>query len=136
MSSLYILQVLDSGMEVLIYNGMHDAIVNIAGMNRVVNSLAWSRKKVFAAAKPHSMWVWNEDSGLTELAAYFTEGGGLTYMVVRNAGHMVPISQPRVAERIVYEFTHRVAESAGGKRFTKPRQRKTSKAKPFVKCGV
>jgi hypothetical protein len=41
-----------------------------------------------------------------ELVGYATEGGGLTYLIVRNAGHMVPISQPRWAREIVYQFTH------------------------------
>lgn len=30
----------------------------------------------------------------SELAGYVNEGGGLTFVIVRNAGHMVPISQP------------------------------------------
>ena len=36
-----------------------------------------------------------------ELVGYYTEGGGLTYLIVRNAGHMVPISQPLWAREIV-----------------------------------
>ena len=36
-----------------------------------------------------------------ELVGYYTEGGGLTYLIVRNAGHMVPISQPHWAREIV-----------------------------------
>ena len=39
-------------------------------------------------------------------AGYANEGGGLTYVVIRNAGHMVPISQPRWAHDMVTQFTH------------------------------
>lgn len=88
-------RVLDEGIEVLIYNGNQDVIVHVPGMNRVVNSLKWSQRSQFEEAKRKKFWVWNGDSGRGELAAYVAEGGGLAYAVVRKAGHMVPISQPR-----------------------------------------
>ncbi len=61
---------------------------------------------------------------------YYTEGGGLTYLIVRNAGHMVPISQPRWGRDIVYEFTHKTAK----KRFTKPDKIVKKITTAFAKC--
>ena len=40
----------------------------------------------------------------SELAGYVNEGGGLTFVLVRNAGHMVPISQPLRAWDLVTRY--------------------------------
>ncbi len=42
-----------------------------------------------------------------------------TYLVVRNAGHMVPISQPLWARRIAKEFTRRRPKGDGDKEVNK-----------------
>ena len=64
------------------------------------------------------------------------EGGGLTYVVVRNAGHMVPISQPRWAHNMVTQFTHYKTQ---GKRirFEKPDEMKShtvNENNRFINC--
>ena len=68
-------------------------------------------------------------------AGYANEGGGLTYVVVRNAGHMVPISQPRWAHDLVTQFTHyRKGEK---ERFEQPDEMKSlnsSETYTFVDC--
>ena len=53
--------------EVLVYNGNLDVIVNVAGTNRVINSLNWSSKGEFAKSKRKIFWVWNDDTGQGEL---------------------------------------------------------------------
>ena len=55
------------GIEVLIYNGNLDVIVNVAGTNRVINSLQWSGKGEFTKSERKSFWVWNPDAGRGEL---------------------------------------------------------------------
>ena len=55
------------GIEVLIYNGNLDVIVNIAGTNRVINSLQWSGKGEFSKSERKSYWVWNPDINRGEL---------------------------------------------------------------------
>ena len=55
------------GIEVLIYNGNLDVIVNVAGTNRLVNSLRWSGKGEFAKSERKSFWVWNPETGRGEL---------------------------------------------------------------------
>ena len=71
-------------------------------------------------------------------AGYVNEGGGLTYVVVRNAGHMVPISQPRWAHDMVTQFTHyKRTEDENGQRFDKPdqmRMRGYSDKDNFINC--
>lgn len=122
--------------EVLIYNGNLDVIVNLAGMNRVVKSLQWRRADDFFKAKRQIFWVYNEDTDRGEVAGYLHEGGGLTYLVVRNAGHMVPISQPRWARQIAFEFTHKKAASQGGKRFAKSKLIKPLPFSAYRNCSL
>ena len=55
------------GIEVLIYNGNLDVIVNVAGTNRVINSLQWSGKGEFVKSERKSYWVWNPESNRGEL---------------------------------------------------------------------
>ena len=122
------------GIEVLIYNGNLDVIVNVAGTNRVVNSLQWSGKREFTNSQRKNIWVWNERTSRGELAGYANEGGGLTYAVVRNAGHMVPISQPLWARHLVTEFTHYIP---GTERFAMPKNMKTkpNSSNSFENCS-
>ena len=118
----------------LIYNGNLDVIVNVAGTNRLVSSLDWSGQTEFGNSKRKNIWVWNEETGRGELAGYANSGGGLTYVVVRNAGHMVPISQPLWAHHLVTDFTHHVP---GAERFAKPRQMqiKPNSQLSFLQCS-
>ena len=128
-------EVLERGrIEVLIYNGNLDVIVNVAGTNRVVNSLQWSGKGEFVKSKRRNYWVWNEEESRGEMAGYVNEGGGLTYLIVRNAGHMVPISQPRWARDLVTQFTHHIP---GSERFGTPPQikRKARSQSTFHNCS-
>lgn len=95
----------EGSIEVLVYNGNLDVIVNVPGTNKVINSLEWKRKSRFGKRK--IFWVWNEDTKAHELAGHVAQGGGLTYVIVRNAGHMVPISQPLWAQSLAKEFVHK-----------------------------
>ena len=55
------------GIEVLVYNGNLDVIVNVAGTNRVINSLQWSGKGEFVKSERKNYWVWNPESNRGEL---------------------------------------------------------------------
>ena len=122
------------GIEVLIYNGNLDIIVNVAGTNRMVNSLNWSGKGEFIKSKRKNYWVWNEEEARVEMAGYVNEGGGLTYLIVRNAGHFVPISQPRWAHDLVTQFTHHIP---GSERYGTPPQikRKSRSQSYYHNCS-
>merc|ERR1719312_218365 len=127
-------EALGRGIRVLVFNGNLDIIVNVAGTNRMINSLQWSGKKEFANSKRDGIWVWNEDTGRGEMSGYANDGGGLTYAVIRNAGHMVPISQPLWAHHLVTEFTHHIP---GTPKFQKPLQMGTPNySQSFVNCNM
>jgi len=40
-----------------------------------------------------------------EVIGYLTKADNLNLLVVRNAGHMVPLSQPKYAQQMIEEFT-------------------------------
>ena len=93
--------VLDSNkIRVLLYTGNMDMMVHTMGMNTVVKNLKWSKRAQFDSSGSSKLVL----PGQTRIAGYYGQGGGLTYLVVRDAGHMVPISQPAVAARIVKQF--------------------------------
>ncbi len=115
--------------EVLIYNGNLDVIVHLSGTNALVRSLNFSRRHEFDSSKRKLFWVLNEDNGEGELAGHLLEGGGLTYLVVRNAGHMVPISQPRWAREMAKQFTRR-----SGQRWSKPEEIKERQFSALKDC--
>lgn len=126
-------EALERGIEVLIYNGNLDVIVNVPGTNAVVNSLQWSGRGEFVNSKRKEFWVFNERTQRGELAGYVNEGGGLTMAIIRNAGHMVPISQPLWALDLVTQFTH-LPSTPASSRFEKPSQIKPSSGVKFYDC--
>lgn len=127
----WLARVLDQGdLEVLIYNGNLDVLVNVPGMNRVVNSLEWRDKGEFNRSE--IFWVWNEEDGRAEMAGHVTSGGRLTYVIVQNAGHMVPISQPRWARALSVEFLHKDPED----RFHEPEEARSREKAAFSECSL
>ena len=96
--------VLESGkMRVLLYTGNMDMMLHTLGMNRIVQDLDWEQFDS-SGSKP---LIFPTPHGRGTLAGYYGQGGGLTYLVVRGAGHMVPISQPEVASRIMELFVRK-----------------------------
>ncbi|KAK1284976.1 Serine carboxypeptidase-like [Acorus calamus] len=81
----------DDGIKVLIYAGEYDLICNWLGNYRWVNSMKWSGQKMFVAAPMDPFTVDGEEAGL--LKTY----GPLSFLKVHNAGHMVPMDQPKAA---------------------------------------
>ncbi|CAI0452563.1 unnamed protein product [Linum tenue] len=82
---------LESGVKVLIYAGEYDLICNWLGNSNWVNGMKWSGQRKFQAAPNVPFVAGNAKSG--ELKSY----GPLAFLKVYNAGHMVPMDQPKVA---------------------------------------
>ena len=81
------------------------------------------------------LWLLNSFYVIYFTAGYANEGGGLTYVVVRNAGHMVPISQPRWAHNMVTQFTH--YKKGERTRFEKPAEMEShtyDENNTFINC--
>lgn len=91
---------LDAGIKVLVYAGEYDYIVNWYGCyNWVTNLDSWSDINKWNAASNNS-WSINNN-----IVGYSQSYGGLTFLKVLNAGHMVPMDQPSVALNMINTFT-------------------------------
>ena len=93
------------GIEVLIYNGNLDVIVNVAGTNRVINSLQWSGKGEFVKSERKSYWVWNSESNRGELGNSATNlfiYKSQSFYITKNVISIINVSH----NHTVFIFTH------------------------------
>lgn len=92
---------LQQGMKVIIYNGDQDLIINHYGTQAWVNALAnghygpWTENETFLTAAKE-VWIVDE-----AISGSIQTGGGLTFILVHEAGHLVPMDQPRAALEIL-----------------------------------
>merc|ERR1711976_887535 len=85
--------------KVLVYDGNLDIICNHSGvLNMFAAMTSWSGKDKYDRT---GRSVYRVDG---ETAAYLKSVDNLRQLLVRNAGHMVPYSQPRVASVMFDEF--------------------------------
>lgn len=82
-------QLLEDGIKVLLYEGEYDLICNWLGNSMWVNALSWSGQKGFVAAPTGSFVVDGKEAGKLKIH------GPLAFLKVHNAGHMVPMDQPK-----------------------------------------
>mmetsp|Transcript_14955 Transcript_14955/g.19575 ORF Transcript_14955/g.19575 Transcript_14955/m.19575 type:complete len:539 (+) Transcript_14955:226-1842(+) len=92
--SQYVTVLLDAGIPALVYAGDVDFICNYMGNRAWTHELEWSGKAEYQAAPEHD-W---EGSGNARTS------GGLTFLQVFDAGHMVPADQPKVALDMIANF--------------------------------
>ncbi|KAJ2824596.1 hypothetical protein IWW50_003260, partial [Coemansia erecta] len=93
-------KVLEAGIPVLIYNGDADYLCNWYGVKATMLGMDWSGKAKFNSMQDKPWVVDNKQAG--ELRA----SGGLSFLRVFAAGHMVPSDQPLNALAM---FNHWVA---------------------------
>ncbi|XP_058099121.1 serine carboxypeptidase-like 48 isoform X2 [Magnolia sinica] len=90
---------IEDGIKVLVYAGEYDLICNWLGNFRWVNSMEWSGQKKFAVAPMEPFTVDGKEAGL--LKSY----GSLSFLKVHDAGHMVPMDQPKAALKMLKKWT-------------------------------
>jgi carboxypeptidase C (cathepsin A) len=81
--------VLEAGARVLIYAGEFDFICNWLGNHAWTEALVWPGQTAFNAAANKTWTVGGDYAGTFQAAQ------NLTFLKVRNAGHMVPHDQPK-----------------------------------------
>ncbi|CAL1366449.1 unnamed protein product [Linum trigynum] len=84
---------LESGIKVLIYAGEYDLICNWLGNSNWVNGMKWSGQRNFQAAASVPFVVAGNSKSAGEVKSY----GPLGFLKVYDAGHMVPMDQPKAA---------------------------------------
>ncbi|KAL0370105.1 UNVERIFIED_CONTAM: Serine carboxypeptidase-like 48 [Sesamum angustifolium] len=82
---------LEDGIKLLVYAGEYDLICNWIGNSRWVHAMEWSGQKKFVAAPTIPFSVDRLEAGLQK------GHGPLTFLKVHNAGHMVPMDQPKAS---------------------------------------
>ncbi|XP_040568439.1 venom serine carboxypeptidase [Lepeophtheirus salmonis] len=97
--------VLNSGVDVLIYHGMFDLILPLSGVSQALeNTLEWKGKKSWLTAPRKSYWYRVSETSESQLLGYIQKAAGLSFVIVRNCGHMVPIDQPAWMFQILKDF--------------------------------
>jgi len=89
---------LEDGIQVLIYAGEYDFICNWLGNSRWVAVMEWSGQEAYNKAP----WVNFTVDG--EVAGKFTGAGALGFLKVADAGHLVPMDQPKNALEMLRRF--------------------------------
>ncbi|MED6108211.1 Serine carboxypeptidase-like 48 [Stylosanthes scabra] len=82
---------LEDGIKVLVYAGEEDLICNWLGNSRWVHAMEWSGQKEFEASSTTSFLVDGVAAGTLK------SHGPLAFLKVNEAGHMVPMDQPKAA---------------------------------------
>lgn len=90
---------LEDGIQLLVYAGEYDLICNWLGNSRWVSAMDWSGKESYATASSRKFLVNGVEAGV------FTNSGPLTFLKVHDAGHMVPMDQPKASLEMIRRFT-------------------------------
>jgi carboxypeptidase C (cathepsin A) len=85
-------------LRVLIYNGIYDMDCNFMGTDNWLGTLHWPGSEAFNR-EIRRPWLWQN-----QLAGHARSQGNLTQLVIRNAGHLVPMDQPAVALGMLNTF--------------------------------
>ena len=97
-------ELLEAGYRALFYAGNLDIIVAAPLVEGFVHSLNWTAggggQKFYDSARI----IYRMNFNSSAVAGYVKEVGNLLYVVVRNAGHLVPYDQPRVALDMITRF--------------------------------
>ncbi|KAL7173747.1 hypothetical protein ACSBR2_033077 [Camellia fascicularis] len=98
---------LEGGINMLIYAGEYDLICNWLGNYRWVNLMQWSGQNNFTTAPAVPFVV---DGALAGIMKSY---GSLTFLKVFNAGHLVPMDQPKAALEVLKRWTQGTLTVAG-----------------------
>jgi carboxypeptidase D len=90
--------VLNLEIPVLLYSGQFDIICNHLGTEKMLNKLLWNGRAEWLRSTTGVWAVNNNPSGFVRNAK------NLIYLIVTNAGHMVPLSKPVESSDMIERF--------------------------------
>jgi len=79
---------LNKGVEVMLYYGKQDRACDFVGGYKVANTIEWSGGEHFAKHELKPVIIAGQEMG------QWKSHGGLTFVQIEDAGHMVPLDQP------------------------------------------
>ena len=94
--------ILEKGIRVLSYSGRRDFICNFIGNGNWVHDLEWSGSKGYREAPLEDWFI----HGQKARAGQFRSYGNMTYAIVEEAGHFVPLDQPPAALAMFERWVH------------------------------
>ncbi|OVA06947.1 Peptidase S10 [Macleaya cordata] len=99
---------LEDGIKLLVYAGEYDLICNWLGNSRWVHAMKWSGQQGFVSSPSVPFVVDGAEAG--QLKGH----GPLSFLKVHDAGHMVPMDQPKAALEMLKRWTQgKLAEDVG-----------------------
>ena len=91
-------EILDSGLDVLVYSGDKDFICNWRGGEKWTNEISWAGHESYDSEKYVDWQVDGKSAG--SLKSF----KNLKFLRVYDAGHMVPMDQPKNALAMLQDF--------------------------------
>jgi len=108
-SALSKMHTLMDNYKVMVYSGQNDFILGAALTEKWVRTVAWKGQVAYNNA-PRSIWKVAPSDSVP--AGYSRSVDNFTHTIVRNAGHMVPLDQPRRAYDMIRRFVLGIPFSA------------------------
>jgi carboxypeptidase C (cathepsin A) len=102
-----LVEILNSGLRVLVYSGQYDIICNHLGTDKMLRLLPWTGQSEWLKSQP-GVWIVDKQP-----AGYIQSFKNLHSLLVLDSGHMVPMDQPRIALDMITRFVTNKAFSAG-----------------------
>ncbi|CEP62924.1 serine-type carboxypeptidase LALA0_S06e07052g [Lachancea lanzarotensis] len=94
--------ILESGIEIVLFNGDKDIICNNLGVETLISTLSWGGEKGFTDNMQYYDWRYRDDQNDDIVPAGFVKyERNLTFISVYNASHMVPVDNSAVSRGIV-----------------------------------
>ncbi|KAM9296628.1 retinoid-inducible serine carboxypeptidase [Gastrophryne carolinensis] len=93
-------ELLSAGINVTVYNGQLDLIVDTVGQERWVNQLRWPEVEQFKSLSWTPIHLQN-----TETAAFYKSWKNFSFYWIMRAGHMVPSDQPEMSLKMLRMIT-------------------------------
>ncbi|KAG2729778.1 hypothetical protein I3843_01G260500 [Carya illinoinensis] len=90
---------LEDGVNLLVYAGEYDLICNWLGNSRWVHAMEWSGQQQFVASPEVPFEVDGSEAGVLK------SHGALSFLKVHDAGHMVPMDQPKASLEMLKRWT-------------------------------
>lgn len=89
--------------KVLIYNGQNDIILSAPACENYLRTLSWNGAQDFNNAEKK---LWKIHPTDRQVAGYVLQAHKFTYVVVRDAGHLLPQDQPERAYDMITRFIY------------------------------
>lgn len=86
--------ILNSGLKTLIYNGTEDSVCDFMGAESTMSHFPWYGNGAFNKIKEFKKGPFGD----------YKEYQNLKYIRIGEAGHFVPLAQPKIARDMIYDF--------------------------------